>query len=147
MALSSAIPSTEVGEAKQVKGPRYKQSKCDGSFRHTVRWPLGQRKHLQDDEASLVDWIWKNRLQYYEWQVSDFARNMTELLQLDPGEVEELASECGMGYAFRQRLVRGHQVLRDKNQKRIRQLAEGGLDAETARQRANEDWSRRQPWN
>ena len=72
---------------------------------------------------------------------------MTELLQLDPGEVEELASECDMGYAFRQRLVRGHQVLRDNNQELIRQLTEGGLDADTARQRANEDWSRRQPWN
>ena len=79
-------------EAKRVKGPRYKQSKCDGNFRHTVRRPIGHQKYLQDDEVSVVDWIWMNRLQQYEWQISDFARNMTELLQLDPGEVEELAS-------------------------------------------------------
>ena len=147
MALSSAIPSTEMDEAKRVKGPRYKQSKCDGNFRHTLRRPIGQRKYLQEDEVSLVDWIWMNRLQQYEWQISDFARNMTELLQLDPGEVEELASECNMGNAFRRRLVRGHQVLREDNRELIRQLSEGGLDPETARQRANEDWSRRQPWN
>ena len=147
MALSSAIPSTEMDEAKRVKGPRYKQSKCDGNFRHTVRRPIGQRKYLQDDEVSLVDWIWMNRLQQYEWQISDFARNMTELLQLDPGEVEELASECNMGNAFRRRLVRGHQVLREDNRDLIRQLSEGGMDPEAAKQRANENWSRRQSWN
>ena len=139
MALSSAIPSTEMDETKRVKGPRYKQSKCDGYFRHTVRRPIGQRKYLRDDEVSLVDWIWMNRLQQYEWQISDFARNMTELLQLDPGEVEELASECNMGNAFRRRLVRGHQVLREDNRELIRQLSEGGLDPETAKQRANEN--------
>ena len=99
MAPSPAIPPSpfELSETKREKGPRYKQTNCDGRFRHTVRRPLGQRKHLQDDEVCLVDWIWKNRLQYYERQISDFARNMTELLQLDPGEVEELASECDMG--------------------------------------------------
>ena len=72
---------------------------------------------------------------------------MTELLQLDPGEIEELASECAMRSAFRQRLVYAHQVLRTNNRDRIRQLAEGGLDMDTARRRALEDWSRMQPWN
>ena len=147
MEMSSAIPSTEMDETKRMKGLRYKQSECDGYFRHTVRRPIGQRKCLRDDEVSLVDWIWMNRLQQYEWQITDFARNMTELLQLDPGEVEELADECDMGIAFRRRLVHGHQVLREDNRDLIRQLSEGGMDPEAAKQRANENWSRRQSWN
>ena len=89
MVRSSAIPSTEMDEAKRVKGPRYKQSDCDGNFRHTVRRPIGRRKHLQDDEVSVVDWIWENGLQQYEWQITDFATNMKELLQLEPEEHDE----------------------------------------------------------
>ena len=147
MVRSSAVPSTEMDEAKRVKGPRYKQSNCDGNFRHTVRRPIGRRKHLQDDGISVVDWIWKNGLQQYEWEITDFATNMKELLQLEPEELDELAADCKMGIAFRRRLVRGHEALCRNNRDLIRQLSESDLESEKARRRAVEDWSWRPPGN
>ena len=53
-------------------------------------------------------------------RIKDFVSNMTELLELDPPEVEEMASLCEMGFAFRQRTGRAHQKLRAANMDRIR---------------------------
>ena len=127
MASSPPIPPSpfESNERMNDRGPRFKQTKGDGRYHHTVRRPLGHRRILQDDEISLIEWIWRDGLQIYEDQISGFVTNMTELLQLDPPEVEEMASVCGMGYAFRQRAVRAHQILRANNRDRIRRAQKG----------------------
>ena len=41
-------------------------------------------------------------------RIKDFVSNMTELLERDAPEVEEMATLCDMGFAFRQRTMRAH---------------------------------------
>ena len=149
MASSPPIPPSpfESNEWMNKRGPRFKQTKCDGRYHHTVRRPLGHRRTFQNENISLNERIWRNGLQIYEEQISGFVTNMTELLELDPPEVEEAASVCEMGFAFRQRAVRAHRILRANNMDRIRRATEGALNEETARKRALEDWSRRQSRN
>ena len=55
------------------------------------------------------EWIWKNGLHLYKERIKEFVPNMSELLQLDPPEVGEMASYCNVGFAFRQRAMFAHQ--------------------------------------
>ena len=135
MVSSSPIPPSpfESNERMNKRGPHFKQTKGGDRYHHTVRRPLGYRRTVQNENISLDEWIWRNGLQIYKGRIKDFVSNMTELLELDPPEVEKMAPVCDMGFAFRQRTVRAHYRPRVTNMDRIRRATEGALNEETAR--------------